>query len=338
MPPAATPDGPAPPGLDLAALVHIRRSLLLTLVAGLLLLVVFATLPPRPLILHVLQKLAHPCVFGVIALALLVLQRQRADALARPVGLEYLLALAAATALGALSEIGQMFTYRDPALHDVWLDARGAVCALAFAASCDLRCRPRGREHLRGVYLTAALLLALVIAAPLAWASAAYANRAWRFPVLFVPESPLDTYFIAITDRPAARTPLETPWSRAPGERTLRVPLLTHPYSGVLLEEPSADWSGFRTLLVDVVNPGRTPLELTVRILDRAHAGRYPERFNARFALPARSRQLLEVPVASARTAPGGWAIDLSQVASVDLFRSGAGGTRELLLNRLELR
>lgn len=327
-----------PPRFDIAALLHVHRALLLALLASLTLLVVIATLPSRPQIFHVLQKLAHPTVFGVVALALLVLLRQRRESAATPPWSEYLLALALATALGALTELGQILTHRDPTLHDVGLDLRGAACALAFAAGFDGRCQPSGRERLRLVYLTAGGLLAVWIATPLAWAGAAYANRALLFPVLFVPRSPLDTYFVATVDRGAVRSRLEPRWSREAGEFTLHVQLWTRPYSGVSLEEPSADWSGYRSLLIDVVNPSRTPLELNVRVNDRAHDGRYADRFNGRYPIPGRTREMLEIPLEAVRGAPAGRSMDLEQIANVNLFRAGEAGPHELLLNRIELR
>jgi VanZ family protein len=324
--------------LDVAALLHVRRPLLVALLAGIVLLVMLATLPARPLIFQPLQKLAHAAVFGVAALVLLIMRRQRAPA--EPgVGRGYLYALALATALGALSEIGQIYTHRDPSLFDVWRDARGAACALAFAAAFDARCRSsRSVLRQRAACLAAGIALALWILAPSAWAGAAYLNRAWRYPVLYTPDTPLDEYFVRTGDRAPAATPLPAPWARPGGEPTLHVPLLSRPYAGVALEEPSPDWRGYRALAVDVVNPGPVPLELHVRVHDRGHDWRYADRYNGQYTIAPATRQLIEIPLGTIENAPRGRRLDLAHIANVGLFRAGDGGPRELLLNRLELR
>jgi len=337
-----TTDDPAraitSPRIDLARLVGIRPRLLLALILGLALLVVFAELPGRPLILHTLQKLAHPSVFGVIATSALILLRQRASA-TRSAWIDYALAFVIAVLIGGATEIGQIFTHRDPALKDVGLDARGASCALALAAAFDIRCRPpRFALALRAFYAVAALALAAVILTPLAWSLAGYTNRGQRFPVLFVAENRLDVFFVSLQGAPVERILLPAGYARRSGEMTLRVPLIGRPYPGVSLDEPSPDWRGYRTLVVDVTNPSRLDLDLVIRVHDRQHAGGFDDRFNSDLKVPARQRQIFEIPLSAIESAPRGRQLDLAHVAGVMLFHVGPGGPREFWLDRLELR
>ena len=326
------------PRVDIAHLVSIRSRVLLALIVALALLVVFAELPGRPLILHTLQKLGHPSVFGVIAVSALILLRQRPGQ-GRAAWIDYLLALAVAVVIGGATEVAQIFAHRDPALRDVGLDARGASCALAFAATFDYRCRPsRFGKVLRAIYAIAGIGLAIVILTPLGWSIAAYANRIDRLPILFIPERRLDVFFVSVAGAPLERVRVPAPYARRTGEMTLRVPLLARPYPGVNLDEPSPDWRRYRTLVVDVTNPGRADLDLTIRVHDRAHAGGFDDRFNASMLIPARQRLTLEFPIATIEAAPKGRRIDLSHIAGVILFRAGPGGTREFWLNRVELR
>jgi hypothetical protein len=336
--PPAAPPAPASPRLDVARLTVIRAPFLVAAILALALTVVFVELPGRPLILHGLQKLGHPGVFGVIALGVLVLERQRPSQ-SRAVWLDYLVAFLIAGAIGALTELGQLFTHRDPSLRDVGLDARGAACVLALAAAFDVRCRPgRHAGRWRALYLTAAALLAAIILTPLAWASAGYALRSQRFPTLFVPASRLDLLFLSSSAGRLERIPVSEPLARGPGEMALRVPLVTRPFAGVTIDEPQPDWEGYRSLLVEVTNPGRTDLEFNVRVHDRAHNNTYEDRFNAETVIPAGRRQTLEFPLEALRSAPHGRALDLRHVAGVGLFRSGPDGPREFWLHRVELR
>src|SRR3974390_3391963 len=208
------------PRLDVARLTVIRPPFLVAGILALSLLVVFVDLPGRPLILHVLQKLGHPAVFGFIALGVFVLARQRRPR-ARP-WLDYVLAFVIATAIGGATEIGQIFTHRDPSLRDVGLDARGAACVLLVAAAFDARCRPgRHAGRWRALYLTVAVLLAAIILTPLAWASAGYALRSQRFPTLFVPATRLDLLFLSRSSGRLQRVPVPEALAAVPREVAL---------------------------------------------------------------------------------------------------------------------
>jgi VanZ family protein len=333
-----TPVPPTTPRLDVARLTVIRPPFLVAAILGLALLVVFGELPGRPLILHVLQKLGHPGVFGMIALGVLVLARQRPGP-GRAPWLDYLAAFLIAVAIGGATEIGQIFTHRDPSLRDIGLDGRGAACALALAAAFDVRCR-RGSHpgRWRALYLAAAALLGAIILTPLAWTIAGYAVRSQRFPALFVPASRLDLLFLSGSSGRLERIPVPAAFARTPGEMALRVPLVTRPYAGVTLDEPRPDWSGYRTLLVEVTNPGRTELDFNIRVHDREHNSAFEDRFNAEISIPAGRRQTLEFPLEAIRAAPRGRPLDLSHVAGVVLFRTGPDGPREFWLHRVELR
>ena len=328
----------APSPLDIGRIKAIWPPLLLGLIGGLALVVVFGELPGRPLILHVLQKLAHPSVFGLIAISVLVLLRQRAGG-AGPVWREYLAALVAAILVGGLTEIAQLFAHRDPSLRDVGLDARGAAAALCLAAAFDARCRPSARgTWWKALYLAAGLALAALILMPLGWTIAAYANRSQRFPVLLEPASRLDLLFVSLGGSPSERIPLPAAYARSAGETALRVPLFVRPVAGVWLDEPSPDWSGRQALLVDVTNPGRSTLELHVRVHDRSHNFTADDRFNAVREIAPGRRETLAFPLETIASAPTGRRLDLRHVAGLALFRVGAEGPREFWLQRIELR
>ena len=327
-----------PSRLDIGRIQAIRPPLLLGLIGGLALAVIFGELPGRPLILHVLQKLAHPSVFGIIALSVLVLARQRASG-GGPVWRDYLVALFAAITVGGLTEIAQLFAHRDPSLRDVGLDTRGAIAALCLAAAFDARCRGAVRgAWWRALYLAAGLALAALILTPLAWTVAGYANRSRRFPVLLEPASRLDLLFVSLGGSPSDRIPLPAAYARSPGETALRVPLLVRPVAGVWLDEPKSDWSGRQALLVDVTNPGRSTLELHVRVHDRSHNFKADDRFNAVREIAPGTRETLAFPLETIASAPTGRRLDLRHIAGLALFRVGAEGPREFWLQRIELR
>jgi len=325
----------AAPRLDVARLAALPRPLLIAAIPALASLVLFAELPPRPYILHLVQKLGHPGVFALIAIAMIALQLQP-----RPEGRPwraYLIAFLTAVAIGAATEVGQVFTHRDPAVADVGLDALGALCALALAAAFDRRVWdgwPRGTT----VRLLAAALglgLALAVLAPFAVGVLAYARRAYNFPVLFRADTGLDRYFL-VHGRFTAETVAGADGGAS--RRVLRVPLARRPYDGVTIFEPSPDWRGFRALEVAVENPGAQPLDLTVRVDDRSHNGSFEDRYNGVFRVPPGARRQIEIALDDIEAAPRGRRLDLAHVGPVVIFRAGAGGPDAFLLERVTLR
>jgi VanZ family protein len=299
--------------------------------------VLYVEVPGRPLILHALQKMGHPIVFGVMTACLFGLRRQiRSNA--RPPA-DYSLVLLCGLLAGVLTELGQVITHRDPALKDVLLDLRGIACALALFAVCDPRLSLRGsRPVARNALLASSVVLIGLTVSPALWVSTAYLARQWQAPVLFRPHSALDLLLVSLTDTAPELAPLPAGFARLSGERGLKVPLTTRPYAGVVLDEPLADWRGYRELNVDVVNPAHTELALHLRIQDRAHNGLFDDRYEGQVRIPAQSRQQVHIPLAAIAAAPRSRALDLAHIGPVMLYKVGAEGPREFWLGTVALR
>lgn len=306
-------------GRWLARLASLPRPLLLALIAALALTVVYGELPARPALLHVLEKLGHPGVFGaegLLALALAYRSAARA-----PPWRGYALALGTCALLGAATELAQNITHRSPSLTDVGLDLEGALCALAVAFAVDERIVGARARLGRALSWGVAAALGAVISAPLLFALAAYANRALTFPVLFTPRTALDLYFV----QPGHQVISMQSASDAPNRRVLRVQLRDFPFAGIALSEPSADWRMRRALRVDVANPSAAQLTFNVRVDDTHGSKEFADRYNGAFLLAPRSRRAIVIPLATVAAGPQYRTLDLSTIARVVLFRSGDG-------------
>jgi len=298
--------------------------------------VLVGELPGRPLILHTLQKLAHPVVFGIISVMVLALERRRSAGSRLAC---YLRAFTYTVLLGALTEAGQLLTHRDPSWRDIGLDARGAACALLLCAALDRTCRFMTRERLSAALLwTSGLALMASLVAPLAWTGSAYASRYARFPSLFVPTSRLDLLLVSLTDSAPELAAVPAPYARERGELGLRIPLTARPYAGVVLDEPSPDWRGHQQLRIDVSNPSRLDLDLHIRVQDRIHDGMAVDRFEGLATVAAGQRRWIEIPLAQIEQGPIDRRLDLHQISGLTLYRVGAEGPREFWLHRIELR
>jgi hypothetical protein len=317
-------------------LMRVPTSLLVVMIAVLALTVLYVELPGRPLILHSLQKLGHPIVFALMTFGLFAIRRQRQPG-GGPLS-DYLPTLLVATALGFLTEVSQVVTHRDPAVKDFLLDVRGILCATAILAAVDPRLPERWVAlRVRAGFFGIAISMAVVTLAPLGWVTAAYLQRSLSAPILFAPRSNLDLLLVSLTDTSPDLAALPGAYARPGGERAIRVPLTTRPYSGVSLDEPLADWRAYQGLRIDVTNPAKQELVLHIRVQDRAHDGNYSDRYEGLRTVPPQSRRTLDIPLAEIVASPARRALDLARVGAVSLYKVGGDGPRELWLSRVEL-
>ncbi len=282
-------------------------------------LVVFAGLPNSTRFLHVLHKTGHPLAFGAMALMALAVLRARPAAPVAQWWLPYLGALGIAILVGALTEIAQQFTHRGSSLTDVFSDVLGATACLAIHAGVYGGGVRRPIWQKRGLIL-AGLLAALVALAPLATCIAAYAWRDARFPGITQAGNRLDLYFISQDGHNVERSPLPSRWAQTPGELALCVAMDTGQYPAMHMTEPYPQWTGYRSLALDLTNPGKDELELVVRVHDRLHNYRYDDRFNRPVRIPPESRLTVTLPLQEVAKGPKHRALDLRNVADISVF------------------
>jgi VanZ family protein len=305
------------PVLDKSA----QRALRIAAILFFLSLVVFAQFHEPTRFAHALQKLAHPVVFGAVALLFLTLSRRQTP---RRFG-SYVAAFAFTVLCGAGTEVAQAFVSRDPSLLDVLRDALGACTALAGFATIVPGVDARGRRGWRVMGALIAFVGFAIMVAPISVSLAAYARRDLRFPTLLEACSPLDRYFLRDGGADVTVVPSTGPTASS-CSRALRVEFGPAPYAGITLDEPYPDWRTARTLILDLRNPAEFDLALTVRVHDRAHNFQFRDRFNREFTLRAHERLEIAIPIAEIEHSPADRLMDLSQIAGVILFR--ARGTR----------
>jgi len=287
--------------------------------------VVFLETPGGHEFFHALQKVGHSVTFGIVALLVLSFLRSRG----RPLLADCCIALGVTVALGALTEVAQIYSHRDPSVIDVLRDSVGALAALGVVLWMTSRSL--------GAAVVCAASVAVVMA-PMAVCLAAYGNRDLRYPVIWQFGSPLDLYFARDAGQGLARVTEPARWQRGGSvEWALFVPLSTAGTPGVGLTEVYPDWTGRSRLLVELTNPLSAPVQVTLRIEDREHNQEYTDRFNADYVIAAGSRHTISVPLRQVEAAPRGRSMDMRHIAKLVLFRSAGSGSGFLLLNRMWL-
>jgi VanZ family protein len=303
---------------DFASLVAI--TLLATLV-------VFKGLPNTTIFMHVLHKTGHPLAFGLMSLLVLSLLTGLRSMAASPAWFPYVAAFVITVAIGAATEIAQLFTHRDAQVVDVLRDAIGATaCLTGHAAFFGSRraARPAG---IRLVFAAVALVAAIIAMAPLAWCLAAYAVRDAKFPVILENPSRLDMYFVSTEADNLSVTALPGDGTKeAAGKndaKVVRVALDHGQYPGLSIDEPYPRWSGYRTLAVDIANPGQSDLPIVIRAHDRRHDHKYTDRFNRDYVIAAKSRTTILIPLHDIQHGAKGRLLDLDAIAGIIVFALG---------------
>lgn len=311
----------------------------LTLIAILLVAVVFAPVPGDTRWIRTLHNSAHAPIFGCVSLLVLLVSRSQPRLQALGLLGQYALALAAALALGVLTELLQIPAGRDATFEDALHDTIGALAFLGIFAAIDTRISsvPQNRP-IRFAAAIVGLVSLGVAAAPVTRAAIKYQQRDERFPVLADFSQRYDRYFILQQWAEFSPVQMPAPWARAKDESAMRVRLLDGPYPGMHFIEPLPDWSGYSTLAVDLTNPTPLNLQLILRVHDAEHNNEHEDRFGKLFELPAGTREVLRIPLRDIAAGPKARQLDLHRVAGVIIFRpSGSPAAGELYLSRVWL-
>lgn len=308
----------------------------LAAIVAITLLVSLAPAPNASLLREEAHNAGHVVVFAIFALLLLPLVSQR---LRRTPAL--LATLLAALAAGIATEAAQSLLGGDPSIGDVLRDLWGTgVGLLAWLALHIGRNGAHARSR-RLLWLAAAGALLLGLA-PLLDTLRLYHERTQRLPLLLDANVAASLQFTKVgaerkQDGAHHRIAIPAPWAERAGEFALDLRLDSGRWPGLTLEEPAPDWRGWRSLSLELVNPGAAALELVLRVDDMDSGNEYEQRFNASLALPAASRRRIVLPLAQVVQTPSGRPLDLAHIRKLILFHDGAAPGGRVLVVRVAL-
>lgn len=292
---------------------------LLFLVAALLL---FVPLPIPPTYAgRTVENAGHTPLFFLVTLGVIFVMRDHP----RYQGARlYALAGLIGAGAGFASEVIQKPLARDASWEDVLADTIGVICALAIYALFERRSNLRAWHRL--VALTVALSCIAIFLAPIVRMTRAYVHRNGQFPVLADFHSRVELYWT-----------LSIGVNREIVNNALEVDLIADEFPGVSFHEPVPDWRGFKTLVLDVENPGDEPLNLGVRVHDNQHRRSFNDRFNRRFELAAGERRTLRIPLDDILRGPRQRLMDMARISDITLFRGEPAGSRKLRIHTVRL-
>lgn len=277
----------------------------------------------------------HAPLFAIVAVALLGWLRR-----VRPLpsfSREYLRALIAAVALGALGEVAQSMTAsRHAEWRDLLYDLLGALAGLCVCALYDKRRKLRTRVRRR--LAVVAVFAVASVAAPVA-AAAFHRWQMWQhLPELGTWRWDMGHRFVNAISADAGVVALPADESAKQCARALNVsPTEEGRWVGVSLDEPWPDWVGYSALAIDVVNPVDEPLRLIVRIEDEAHNDELNDRYNGAFDLPANRHTTLHIPLLEVQLAPASRRMDMAHISRLVVFQDAEQGAHAFYLCSVRL-
>jgi hypothetical protein len=234
----------------------------------------------------------------------------------------YAMAGLAGSAAGLLSEVIQRPLRRDASWEDVFADVVGVVLALGAYASLDRRIRSGYR--VLGLVVAAACVTTYV--APIVTMTRAYLHRNGQFPVLADFNSRIELYWT-----------MNIGVRREISDDMLKVEFVADGFPGLSFHEPMPDWRPFKSLIIDVENPAKQPLDLGVRVHDLKHNHQFSDRFNRHFPLAPGERRTLRISLEEVRRAPRTRLMDMQQISDITLFRGAPTGSRQVWVHGMRL-
>ncbi|NOY53062.1 MAG: hypothetical protein GXP58_05500 [Deltaproteobacteria bacterium] len=118
------------------------------------------------------------------------------------------------------------------------------------------------------------------------------------------------------------------------GRHSLKMELYPSDYPGLTLSGFNPDWSGASILHIDLFNPGRDPLRITIRIDDRANPP-YIDRFNHSFHI-APGMNHLAVPLQTLVTSGRKRHLETAHITKLVIFISHPERKQTLYIDNIQ--
>lgn len=295
--------------------------------------VLLGRLPPTTVLWQVLGDFAHFPAFVLITTLLLRHEFQRVT----PLAWHSMLRIAGlALAFGIGIELVQNLIGRDASLEDVATDLLGIMAALGGFLAWQGQ-RTGGIQALAGGGILAAVST-IVAAFPVVDTLAAYQARQTQLPVIAQFSSTRDLRFIS----PQHASLELRAWSQGTSQAeadaaALWATFAAGPWPGVIFHEPEPDWSGYRTLVIDLANPDAVPFEGLVRIHDHAHNEQLEDRLTRDFTIPPMNGLRLALPLEAIAATPSGRRLDLTGIDGIMISSERDLAGRRLVIREIRL-
>ncbi|MEQ9410359.1 MAG: hypothetical protein RIK87_21670 [Fuerstiella sp.] len=217
------------------------------------------------------------------------------------------------TFVGLTGEFLQKFANRTPSWGDVAANSAGLLAALFWIAAFT---QQRGRRVL--LLVAAVSMLSLISLDPILQIEDCV-QQIRSFPLLasFERNRELGGWWPEEAEIERSRE-----WA-SDGQYSLKI--MTRPawFTGASMECLNRDWTTCRRLLLDIFNPQKETLTLTIKLYDQKHKAdgfESNDRFEHSVVVPPDSRITVSIPFADVTAAPEYRDMQLNNMAGIELF------------------
>ncbi len=245
----------------------------------------------------------------------------------------YLRVMLLVLAVAVIAESSQMFTGRDASLTDFRADLLGIGSVTLLFVAMD-------RHLIRHTLLSLALILPAVAGIALCFMTplrlgAAVLEQATRVPVLLNFDPAWETRLINGGSLYVQKV-----------DAALISPDMAGLAGRIRLDEasersfefaPYSDWRGYTEFTFVAASGNHGPMQLSIRIHDRAHNSQFGDRFTKTLSISPEAT-LYRLPLDEVRSTPSGRLMDLGQIESVVFFTARSEDSDVLILDNVQLR
>lgn len=241
--------------------------------------------------------------------------------------LQLLVAVTAASVLGLIIEVIQFYTGRSFSIHDVYLNIVGTLTGVAIFSNWNKFLSKKIVWLLRVLVL----LLWLTVSRDAIVYSLDAMHARQQFPSLISLEYPFE-----LSRFNGAKVHVEV--VQFEQHDVIEAEFMPAKYSTLTLDHFPRDWTGYKTLKLDLYNGQDEEAEIHLRIHDIAHfpGTLYTDRFNASYPLQP-GWNTVQISLEAVRQAPRGREMDMTKIHQLMLYFFRQTEQRKILIRRIGL-
>jgi hypothetical protein len=278
----------------------------------------FIDLPGNSRLWGEIQNTGHTPLFGVISVIILQLLALSKEKKRTSVSRQYLIAFILTIAIGAASEVAQLFENRDADIWDFVRDTAGAIAFLGLAFSIDRRV-DTGEKFMRLKLLARSIGVVAMLGGlvPLTLWSIAYIDRDRAFPIICNFESVLEAKFYDTLFTTYSISGPPNGWDKKDGKRVGKILFQNVKYPQFSFDEPFPNWNGYNNLVFDAYLDSDSSQELMLIIWDTESNQSWEDRYNGKMRIKSGLNHI-HVPIDEIKRGPQSRMMDMSRIEELD--------------------
>lgn len=244
-----------------------------------------------------------------------------------------------ATTVGLVIELVQPYFGRNASALDFFYDIIGILGAASYHLTMEANKKNQNRK--KTTWLLLGTFCALSLITYPTYKAILLLKHYSKLPTLYSFDAPAEAKFWSL-NADSQLTLVMPPVSKATEQKPIQtnanqaalISLNSGKYPGISFHNFYADWSEYKTIILDLF--AKTTMELVVRIHDSAHNHTYSDRYNMKLKL-TKGANRIEIPLSEIEKGPESRKLDLKNIDNMTLFAISPGETLEFYIDEIRL-